>query len=100
MKFGIKLIKIVAGFFLFLAFAIVAVIFTVRLYQVKQEQRATESKESSLVVTKTGAVNVTTLTHEGHDYIIVDAGYGAGIIHSESCPCKTSTENNSINTQN
>ena len=36
-----------------------------------------------------GGVMVTIYEHEGHEYIIADAGYGAGIIHSESCPCKT-----------
>ena len=92
-----RIIKNILGFLLSAVFVIIVVILTTHLYQVKQEQRVSESNGSSLVVTKTGAVNVTTHTHEGHDYIIVDAGYGAGIIHSESCHCKTLADNNSIN---
>lgn len=29
-----------------------------------------------------------TIEVEGHLYIALDEGYGAGIIHAEHCPCK------------
>lgn len=30
-----------------------------------------------------------TIEIEGHLYIALDEGHGAGIIHAEHCPCKT-----------
>lgn len=36
-----------------------------------------------------GASEIYVETVKGHDYIIFDGYYKGGIVHAESCPCRT-----------
>ena len=44
------------------------------------------SSENVETIGFSGDKSVRVLKHDGHDYIIFEGG---GVVHSESCPCKT-----------
>ena len=39
-------------------------------------------------VTRESGVVILDITHNGHEYVVFKAGYGATTLHSPDCPCQ------------